>query len=765
MSIQAKNEKPDKGQKEIKLPDEVFSQLNVIHNEDIFFHNWKIISILIVLFISIILSRLIRLGFKPPMHDECMFYFYAHLLAKTGNYDYMPILHGPFLLDLNALVYILLGATEFTIRLMAALLGIILFGWVWGMRKYLGEKGTIFTIIFFILSPTIMFYSRFLRNDIPLEFNILGALYCFLKFIEKGKGSALFGSILFCTLAFCTKENSLFFFFTSFVFLSLLFLCDVIQNIISERKTKKIPYLRISTLFSGDIATQAIIILIALALISLIIFQRTFEGVILKEFKVKEFIKLNSPSKFYYFFIIKSITPFIALSLIIFTIKYNYGKDKILPRFAKLISQNKYYLINAIILSIAIYILLFTTFLTHRRGFFQIYRETFSYWWGQHLEHRIRGEFHYYIPLLLIYEFLPFIIVFSGTLFSLFRNKIIKRYVIPGWIVLTIIFILCFTLYKIKIDTQWLDKTLHMSHPIHIYMTITIFFFGMLQTIRYILRKEGLFAFFFFWFWMSLLLYSYAGEKVPWINVHITIPLLFTSALFIQKLLRDEFYLRSKKILLPIFLVLGLFTFTAAMKVCFVQPANIAERMIYAHISIEFKDAVQEMERIAFLLGTREKTEINVESGLLINWQMRWYFRDYPNLREIGGLDTFNTPICFVDWDKVDPSGPPEKRNKHILENYHFTLIKMCNWWQAPIPDFGLMLKIWKTFIPEDKKSPKVKTDLNNARLEWKKIFNYILYRESFDPLNSQWPTVSHRDCAFCIRKDIFERINLPDKK
>lgn len=762
MAVQTKVEQKIKKDKTeiISKPLEPFTEIITLPDDKPFITNWKVIAFFIGVMIFVILSRLVRLGFKPPMHDECMFFFYSHLFSKSGDYDYMPILHGPTMLFVSSLVYIFIGTTDFTIRLAVGLLGIGLFGWLWGMRKYLGEKGTIFTFVFFALSPTIMYYSRFWRNDIPLEFAILGSLYCFLKFCELGKGSFLIWSITFATLAFCIKENSIFYFFTGFTFLALLFLTNIFDYYYKEKQTKKHSIFTIQNVLSGNVIKISAVVLLVLTIMKLIVFAKTFEGIILTDFTVKKFITFTAPFKYYFLFIVSLTIGFIFISLIVFAIKNNYGTSKLSSRFYNMIIANRYYLIAGILIGMVLYVVLFTTFLTNRKGFFQIYKETFGYWWGQHKEHRIKGAFHYYMPILLIYEFLPLFIVLAGWGFSLFKNKFIKKYVITSWIGFTIIFTMSFAFRETPIDVEYWDKTFHFTSPFHVYLILTIGFFGTIQTVRYIIRKETLLAFGFYWFWLDLLLYSYAGEKIPWVNVHITIPLLFTAALYMQKLLKDPFYLRSRKILIPIFYILALYTFTTSMKLCFVHPWDVRERMVYGHTTMEVKDAAMEIRRIAALLGTRENTEINAELGLLVNWPLRWYFRDYPNLREVSGVENWKVPVCFVNWDHVKPDAPDSAIKTNITENYHITKIKMLMWWQPPIPDPKLMLKIWKVLIPEDKLNAATNGDIYNAKQEIKKVYRYLLYRETFDALNAQWPTVSSQDCAFCIRKDIFAQTN-----
>lgn len=744
-----------------KASAEPFENLNIPDGEKNYYADWRIIALFVGIFAFILLSRLIRLDFKPPMHDETMFFFYSYLFVKSGSYNYMPILHGPLFMFVSALVYTLIGATDYTLRLAVTIVSIGLFGWVWGLRKNIGWKATLFTFTFFALSPAIMYYSRFWRNDVPLEVCFLGSLYFFVKFLEKGKGSFLYGSLLFATAAFCTMENSIFFFFTAFTFFLIILFTDILSKYFSEKTSKKKSLLSPENILNIKNILPALISLFIICVISFIVFWRTFEGTLFKdEFTVKRFFTAGVAFKFYFMFFATAAVTFAILLFIVHSIRNNYGTSRIMPRIYGLITNNIFILISALISSTIIYILLFTTFLTNDKGFFQIYKETFAYWWGQHTEHRIKGAFHYHIPILLIYEFLPIFIIFGGLAVSLWREKFIKKFILPGWAVFTILFTMIFSFRAKPIDVQWWDKNIHLTSPVHIYIILTIVFFGMLQTIRYIMRKESLTAFFLYWFWVSLLMYSYAGEKVPWLCLHIAVPMFFVAGIYIQKLLNDDLYKKWKMPMNTVFFALLFLTFTTSMKLCFVDPWDTRERLVYGHTTIEVKDACDEIRRISALLGTREETEIIAEAGLLVNWPLRWYFRDNTQLKEIGSPETWTAPVCFISWDKVKPDAQENMICRNIMDNYHITKIRMLTWWQAPMPDFGLMCKIWKTMIPNAKQNPNLQTEIQNSKKEWRKIYRYVLFRETFDALNAQWPTVSSQDCGFCIRKDVFARVN-----
>ena len=72
---------------------------------------------------AVILTRLIGLGERVMSHDESLHVYYSWLLATGKGFIHTPMMHGPFLFESTALMNILLGANDFTSRLVPLILG------------------------------------------------------------------------------------------------------------------------------------------------------------------------------------------------------------------------------------------------------------------------------------------------------------------------------------------------------------------------------------------------------------------------------------------------------------------------------------------------------------------------------------------------------------------------------------------------------------------------------------------------------------------
>jgi uncharacterized protein (TIGR03663 family) len=133
------------------------------------------------------LTRFWDLGSRALHHDESLHAYYSWLLATGQNYIHDPLMHGPFLFHMNALIYALLGASDASSRFSAALFGVVLIGLPILLRgeRHLGRWGALTASTLFLISPALLYQSRYIRHDI---FTVVGALVLFIaimRYIER----------------------------------------------------------------------------------------------------------------------------------------------------------------------------------------------------------------------------------------------------------------------------------------------------------------------------------------------------------------------------------------------------------------------------------------------------------------------------------------------------------------------------------------------------------------------------------------------------
>ncbi len=154
------------------------------------------------------LTRFWSLGDRPLHHDESIHAYQSYTLSKGGDWRYDPAYHGPFLYYVNALVYKVFGASNFTARLMPAVFGLLLIGFAWPLRRWIGKPAAAVYAVFVLASPHFLYFSRFIREDLYSLVFTLGTILAFQRFLETDRSKWLMLCATSFALAGVTKENA-----------------------------------------------------------------------------------------------------------------------------------------------------------------------------------------------------------------------------------------------------------------------------------------------------------------------------------------------------------------------------------------------------------------------------------------------------------------------------------------------------------------------------------------------------------------------------
>ena len=152
--------------------------------------------------------RLWELGARAMHHDESLHSFYSWELANGAAYVHNPMMHGPLQFEANAAIFVLLGDSEFTARLLYAVMGTVLIALPMLLRSRLGRYGALAVSALLVVSPTILYFSRFARNDILMAVWALGLVICMWRYFDEGKNRYLYISSALLALTFATKESA-----------------------------------------------------------------------------------------------------------------------------------------------------------------------------------------------------------------------------------------------------------------------------------------------------------------------------------------------------------------------------------------------------------------------------------------------------------------------------------------------------------------------------------------------------------------------------
>lgn len=140
-------------------------------------------ALYLVLIAAAALTRFWDLGKRALHHDESLHAYYSWILSQGNGYRHDPLMHGPFLFEANALVYLLFGDSDATTRLLPALAGVLIVASPWLLRapELLGRVGALTASLLFLISPTFLYYSRYIRHD---PYTALGSILLFTSIVR-----------------------------------------------------------------------------------------------------------------------------------------------------------------------------------------------------------------------------------------------------------------------------------------------------------------------------------------------------------------------------------------------------------------------------------------------------------------------------------------------------------------------------------------------------------------------------------------------------
>jgi hypothetical protein len=130
-----------------------------------------------------------------------------------------PLLHGPFLYFWGALIYFLFGDSNYTARLGAALFGSVLTVLPYLLRRELGRSTALLASTALLISPVVLYVGRFIRHDIyAVTFELL-VFICVVRYASTRQTRWLYLGAAALALMFTTLET---FFLYLAIFLPVL---------------------------------------------------------------------------------------------------------------------------------------------------------------------------------------------------------------------------------------------------------------------------------------------------------------------------------------------------------------------------------------------------------------------------------------------------------------------------------------------------------------------------------------------------------------
>jgi predicted membrane-bound mannosyltransferase/DNA-binding beta-propeller fold protein YncE len=184
-------------------------------------------------------SRFTILGARVMSHDEVNHVVPAYTFYQGGGYRYDPVTHGPLQFHLITLSYTLFGANDFSARVPNAVfgIGVVIFA-LFAFKKYLGRVGSLVAGFLFTISPFISYYSRYTRNEIYIVFWGMALLWGVLRYLELGQKRTLLFLTVITALHFTDKATSYIFTAELLIFLAVIFAVRVMSKPWQSQKVR-----------------------------------------------------------------------------------------------------------------------------------------------------------------------------------------------------------------------------------------------------------------------------------------------------------------------------------------------------------------------------------------------------------------------------------------------------------------------------------------------------------------------------------------------
>ena len=538
--------------------------------------------ILAVIIILAILSRFILIGSRVMSHDEINHVTPAYSLYQGNGYAHNPVTHGPFQFHMLALSYFLLGDSDFSSRVPAAVfsLSAVIFV-LFAFRRYLGRVGTLLGGMFFLVSPYILFYGRYTRNEAFIELFAALTFYAFYRYYEKRDNLSLYLLAVTTALQFTTKEVAYFYCAQLLLFCGFLFLRDLWKMPwdSSRQRANSASYFLVALLFVFG-ALLAMMLLgsngsipaLTLVLGAVGVLCLLWWGIYTVRALGWKMIR-TSPS----FNLIVFLGALILPQLTAFPV-HLLGWDP-LDYSASGILRTGIVLVILVVVSFAIglwwnrpvflksaaafymiFVFFYTTVFTNIHGFFTGIIGGLGYWLSQQSVQRGGQPIYYYALIQLpVYEFAAIAGTFLALVIAFKRRKF---WTLPGDMLSAspddeVIFV---TESEAEIETETTenlaaerdaadvpgesadessgavldedegDSTVELTAGAPEEEVWNELESGELSAEKEADRKLPVLLFLIYWSLTSLAAYSVAGEKMPWLTVHIAMPLALSAS-------------------------------------------------------------------------------------------------------------------------------------------------------------------------------------------------------------------------------------------
>ena len=543
-------------------------------------------TLLIVIILALaFFTRFYDLGVRVMSHDEVNHVVPGFELFAGRGYRHDPVTHGPMQMELLALSYFLMGDNDFSSRVPAALFSVAVIGFIMiYFKRYLGRAGSLLAGFFFLISPFMMFYGRYTRDEGFVQLFGVMLLFGLLHFLENGKEKIFYLIVAVLSLYFCTMEAAYIFAAQILIFLGAVLIWEMRRNFFID-STKRTTFLTATLvtlgllifysfaglyisretaggiILTGGLFTVLFAEINIIQLIMVLLFAGMMTGLV---FMAKALLTDIHPEKVLANRVTRLLVIIISLMLPLlaaFPIYVN-GWNPLDYASIGMVHTSIYLVLTTIpaaflgyyfglknwikyaAVFFGIFIVLYTTFFTNGAGFFTGIVGGLGYWLSQQGVQRGSQPWYYYgLITIPIYEFLAAL----GTILALyFAARYRKWWTFGGYSPAR------------QPDEVGAERETQEKAPATPIKTEPTTGTDPLAI------KVPVILLLLYWSLTSLVAFSVAGEKMPWLTIYIAQPMLLAAGWGLGYLVDStnwEKILEKRGLIAAILMVVFLFAF------------------------------------------------------------------------------------------------------------------------------------------------------------------------------------------------------------
>jgi uncharacterized protein (TIGR03663 family) len=653
-----------------------------------------------ILALLAIATRFWDLTSRAQHHDESLHAYFSWLYIAGVGYVHDPLMHGPTLFHANAFAYILFGDNDYVSRIWPAFLGVALVLMPWLLRgpQLLGRWGALTCSTLLLFSPTILYYTRYIRHDPFVLVTTFAIVIGALRYLERPERRWVVTVAVMTGLLFATMEV---FFIIAFVLVT--FVVAVVTWQISHRA------------FASVAATGAGLLLVWFLLPRL---GAPDLPSIPWEHPTSDNIRAFTRDLVVHPIFLASLGV-VVLGAIAVLGAFDRQRDRatrgwlasvLAPLPADSTGGALHHLLLdrrtlwlSVGLGTALVVALFTSLFTNMFGLASGTVGALGYWLGQHDVQRADQPWFYYLLQLVQYEFIAVLVLPVGIVLTLVRllpalranRPVGRRTYLRGLVIYWALLNLAVFSWAGE-KMPWL--TVHMALPLAVLAASVIG--GGLERIERAARARQLpsatiwlvaagiptvcAAWFLLWAWASAGEWERRGSDLvralrpeaasnPWM---LYLPLLALLALVGFALWRLGTRLAVPLVGVSLMAMVLLAQIHVSFRMTYHEGDTPVDMLIYVQTSPDVTRTVEEIGILSRELTGGKDMVIAYDAGT--SWPMQWYLRDYNNRRYFGSTlnEPPDAPIVLISNDSLY-SNP---QNHDMLVGYTWTEYAM-RWW------------------------------------------------------------------------------------